>query len=72
MRVEKLLDRRPGAIPLIAALPYAIQSEEDAQSAVTYDPQTQRPVHAGRDYSTCREDDSVGWINTKSDTRKDD
>lgn len=57
-------------LPLIAALPFRIQAQ-DSPSHFEYDPISQRSV-CGRDYSTCRVDESVGVFSSKSDTQKDD
>lgn len=64
-------------LPLLAALTYSVipNQGEDVTEASAYDPTSQRTVYAmgGRDYSTCREDDSAGTIfNSKNDTKKDD
>jgi hypothetical protein len=76
MMVEKLLLTEPKVIPLIAALPYAIQAERfECESAFTYDPTTQLTQFAGsRDYSTCRYEESVNPLfgKSRSDTQKDD
>ena len=78
MKVEKIVIRKEGAIPFMAALPYLITIEESDESEVTdtpqYDAISQMTVYSmGRDYSTSREDESVFRIfGTKSDTKKDD
>lgn len=64
-------------IPVMAALPYeiAISDPEPGEDCVSYDPQNQVTLFAGRrDFSTCREDESVGGFlsKSKSDTKKDD
>jgi len=56
----------------MAALPYGIRADAQDQSAIVYDPGTQLTHFAGRDFSTCRYDESVGVFNSKSDTKKDD
>ena len=74
MNAERLQVRTEAAIPLMAALPYAISLDQTEESGGLYDPETQLTVFAGRNYSTCRYDESVGGILTKSrsDTQKDD
>ena len=76
MTVSKVVDTSTSVVPLIAALPFEITIErEDVPfpSQESYDPGQQRTIYAGRDYSTCREDDSAGGIfSTKADTKKDD
>lgn len=75
MKVERLVVKTDAAIPLIAALPYAISADErTVESAPQYDAVSQMTVYgAGRNYSTCREDDSAGGIfSTKADTKRDD
>jgi len=74
MRVEKQTCGTGKLIPVIAALPYSIISDEDEGSAVPiYEPDTQRTKNAGRGYSTSRYDESAGGIfSSKSDTQKDD
>ncbi len=62
------------AMPLMAALPYSIIEDEPENFSPRYDPKSQVTVFAGRNYSTCRYDESVGGILSKSrsDTQKDD
>ncbi len=74
MNVERLQVHTSTAIPLMAALPYAISLGQNEESGGLYDPETQLTVFAGKGYSTCRYDESVGGILTKSrsDTQKDD
>ena len=76
MQVTKLVFASSAAMPLIAALPYRVVLDgPDVENPVTYNPETQISVFAGRrDYSTCREDESVNpfFGKSKSDTRKDD
>jgi len=72
MNVTKLSVKTTAAIPLMAALPYGIRADAQDQSAIVYDPGTQLTHFAGRDFSTCRYDESVGVFNSKSDTKKDD
>lgn len=71
--------RSGGRIPLIAALPYSITAAaaDNAPSfrSCSYDPVSQLTVFAGgRDYSTCREDESINpfFGKSRSDTKKDD
>ncbi len=76
MRVRKLNIPPNGALPFIAALPYAIDVEDNTTSdgSAEYDPLRQLTVFAGRrDVSTCRSDESAGGLfSSKSDTHKDD
>jgi hypothetical protein len=74
MRVQKMVDDDSHVVPLIAALPYAIEADIDAAAiALEYDPIAQRTIYSGKDYSTSREDDSAGGIfSSKNDTKKDD
>lgn len=76
MRTEKLVCNSSAIMPVIAALPYSIIMEEKEVSTIgDYDPKLQKTIYAmGRDYSTCRVDESV-WPflgKSKSDTKKDD
>ncbi len=61
-------------IPLMAALPYAITADDPDEGPVLYDPDAQRTVFAGRNFSTSRYDESVNPIfgKSRSDTQKDD
>lgn len=71
--IRKLSITGSTAIPLIAALPYGITVDMDRGRLGHYDPETQLTRFARRDFSTCREDESVWSIFTsKSDTKKDD
>jgi hypothetical protein len=75
MYAERVAINTCAVIPLMAALPYKITGDEpDEAMGVIYDPETQLTVYAGRNFSTCREDESVGGILSKSrsDTKKDD
>jgi len=75
MIVTKATVADPAMLPFIAALPYrVIVDDNDTESGFTYNPETQISVFAGRrDFSTCREDESVWSIfSSKSDTKKDD
>lgn len=75
VRMEKLVDTTARVVPLMAALPYRVEVEEaPVDAGLQYNPALQRTVFASRrNYSTCREDDSVwGIFSTKSDTQKDD
>jgi hypothetical protein len=76
MEVTKLTLASEAAMPLIAALSYRVVLDgPDAENTVTYSPETQVSVFAGRrDFSTCREDESVCPLfgKSKSDTKKDD
>ena len=76
MEVTKLTLTSQAAMPLIAALPYRVVLDgPDVENPVTYNPETQISVFAGRrDYSTCREDESICpfFGKSKSDTKKDD
>ena len=74
MNAEPLKITTKAVMPLMAALPYAIMDDEPDGVAVSYDPCAQLTVYAGRNFSTCRYDESVGGILSKSrsDTQKDD
>jgi hypothetical protein len=74
MQITKVTDTSTRVIPLIAALPFEIEVDDRKVAAPgIYDPDSQITIRAGRDYSTCREDDSAGGIfSTKADTKKDD
>jgi hypothetical protein len=75
MIATKLNIRSDAAIPLIAALPYALAfvGSADTSHGFAYNPQSQLSTFsASRDFSTCREDESVGLLRSKSDTKKDD
>ncbi len=61
VRIEKLVDTTVRVVPLMAALPYHVEVEEESVDAgPQYIPASQLVVFAGRGYSTCREDDSAG------------
>lgn len=76
MTIEKRLIRDSKVLPVIAALPYLITAlREETESVYSYDPSTQLTMFAGgRNYSTCRYDESVNPIfgKSRSDTQKDD
>ena len=76
LAVTKLTHPSHAAMPLIAALAYRVVLDgPDVESSVQYNPETQLTVFAGRrDFSTCREDESVNPLfgKSKSDTKKDD
>lgn len=75
MHAERLAIKTSGVIPLMAALPYKITVDELPNDVgVQYDPKTQSTVYAGRNFSTCREDESIGGLvfKSRSDTKKDD
>ena len=76
MTATKLQIKTDAAIPLIAALPFALAtSRAETGTSFTYNPGTQLTVfRGGRDFSTCREDESVNpfFGRSKSDTKKDD
>jgi len=75
MSIQPLVLETDAVIPVMAALPYAVAiSDPEVEKPFTYDPQTQLTIYAGRrDFSTCREDESVSRLfSTKSDTKKDD
>jgi hypothetical protein len=73
MNIEKLTVNTNAAIPLMAALPYGIAADEPHEAASTYDPETQLTYFAGRNFSTCRNEESAGGLfKSKSDTSKDD
>jgi hypothetical protein len=72
MNIEKLRVKTDAVIPLMAALPYGIALEPNADVEITYNPESQLTLFAGRNFSTCRYDESVGLLQSKSDTQKDD
>lgn len=75
MNATKLHIKTDAAIPLIAALPFALAtSGAEMGTSFNYNPATQLATFRnGRGFSTCREDDSAGGLfSTKSDTQKDD
>ena len=77
MLATKLSLRSDAPMPLIAALPYALALTGDADTGqgFAYNPHSQlSEFSASRDFSTCREDESVGGFLSKSrsDTKKDD
>jgi hypothetical protein len=75
MIVSKLLNPGKGVMPLMAALPYSIQvSDACPEAKLVYDAHRQMVIEPeGRDYSTCREDESAGGLfSSKTDTKKDD
>ena len=69
--IERVTLRGERTLPLIAALPFRIRAEESQADPIIYDPMTQRST-AGRNYSTCRNEESAGILTSKSDTTKDD
>ena len=75
MNATKIAIKTDAAIPLIAALPFALSiSSAETGTSSNYNPGTQLATfRGGRDFSTCREDESVSPIwNSRSDTKKDD
>ena len=75
MNATKLHIKTDAAIPLIAALPFALaESRTETGTSFNYNPTTQLATfRSGSGYSTCREDESVSPIwNSRSDTKKDD
>lgn len=73
MHVQKLSVKTNAVIPLMAALPYGVAAEQPGDGAMIYEPETQLTHFAGRDFSTCRCDESAGGLfQSKSDTKKDD
>ena len=76
MNVAKITLTSKAAMPLIAALPYRVVVDDPCEeNSITYNPETQVSVFAGgRNFSTCREDESVNPLfgKSKSDTQKDD
>ncbi len=76
MHVLKLNLKTEGAMPLIAALPYAVAIDNESQDAgFAYNPRSQLATFAAsRDFSTSREDESIWGLFSKSrsDTKKDD
>jgi hypothetical protein len=77
MKVTKLSINSGGAMPFIAAFPYALAFTGDADGGggFTYNPHEQLPkFSASGNFSTCREDESVNPLfgRSKSDTKKDD
>ncbi len=77
MNAKKLNIRTDAAIPLIAALPFALAtsgSEMGTSFTSTYNPATQLATFQNGRGSICREDESVNPLfgRSKSDTQKDD
>lgn len=73
MQVEKLSVNTSSIIPLMAALPYGISSDEEEVEKFTYDPAKQITRFAGGNFSTSRYDESAGGLfQSKTDTKKDD
>lgn len=75
MQATKLHIKTDAAIPLIAALPFALAiSGAETGASFNYNPATQLATfRGGRDWSTSREDESVSsFFQTRSDTKKDD
>lgn len=73
MLAKRIAINTNAVIPLMAALPYAITTDEPDETGIQYDPGTQLTVYAGRDFSTSRYDESAGGLfESKSDTKKDD
>ena len=74
MNIERLKVSTDAVIPLMAALPYGIAVDKSDESYSRYDPSTQLTIYAGRNFSTCREDESVNPLfgRSKADTQKDD
>lgn len=79
MIITKTIDKTASnkVIPLMAALPYKIvlENTESSEENIKYNPILQYTIVAGGDYSTSREDESVGMRFTpasRSDTKKDD
>ena len=75
MNATKLAIKTDAAIPLIAALPFALASSgAEMGASFNYNPATQTATFQnGKGFSTCREDESVSPIwNSRSDTKKDD
>lgn len=73
MKIDRMTLATEATIPLMAALPYRITSEEGDEEKWLYDPKTQATQFAGRNFCTCRVDESVGGLfSSKSDTKKDD
>jgi len=73
MNVTKECIQTTRVIPLMAALPYRIAADEPEGSPPVYDPKSQLTRFASRDFSTCREDESVfSLFASKADTKKDD
>ncbi len=75
MQITKRIIDTEATIPVMAALPYEISISDPEAEPFTYNPETQLTRFAGRrDFSTCREDESVNPLfgTSKSDTKKDD
>lgn len=73
MKVSKMSIKTGSVIPLMAALPYEVAMERSQEGDIEYDPESQLTHFAGRDFSTCRCDESAGGLfQSKSDTQKDD
>lgn len=74
MHAERMEINTNAVIPFMAALPYAITADEPDETGIQYDPGTQRTIYAGRNFSTCRYEESVNPLfgKSRSDTQKDD
>ena len=75
MNATKLAIKTDAAIPLIAALPFALAtSGAETGASFDYNPATQLATfRSGRDFSPCRVDESTGGLfHSGSDTKKDD
>lgn len=76
MNIKKMNIVTDAAIPLIAALPFALAtSGAEMGASFNYNPATQlASFRNGRGFSTCREDESVRpfFGPSKADTQKDD
>jgi hypothetical protein len=72
MQAQRLTINTDEVVPLMAVLPYSIVVDDHEEGHPQYDPHSQLTVFAGRNFSTCRQDESVGFLTSKSDTQKDD
>jgi hypothetical protein len=62
MNILRLSVETNAIIPLMAALPYRIALDPPAEASFAYDPETQLTHFAGRNFSTCRYDESAGGV----------
>ena len=73
MNVRRMRIKIGSVILLMTALPYQVAMERPQEGGMEHDPETQLTHFAGRDFSTCRHDESAGvLLQSKSDTERDD
>lgn len=68
-----MINRSNVKMPLIAALPFSISlAGNETGSPGTYVPELQLTHHISNGYSTSSYDESVGFLNSRRDTKRDD